>query len=70
MTGYALIIPPELLDPKRKDEFIAWLVALPLDIWTKKYIALSWSQITGVTLTREMIEIITLGKDYLTRDKG
>ena len=70
MTGYAAIIPRELLDAKRKDEFIAWLVKLEVDIWTKKYILIDWCNITGVTLTKDMVEVITLGKDYLTRDKG
>jgi hypothetical protein len=53
------LIPEEFLDPEKKREFLMWLMALPVDIWTKKYIALDWAKTVGVVLTEDDINRIT-----------
>jgi len=70
MTGFGDVIPAEYLDPKKKDEFIAWLLKLDIDIWTKKYMLIYWCQVTGVKLDEDMVNLVTGGKARWTRDKG
>jgi len=70
MVGFGDIIPAEYLDPKKKDEFLAWLLRLEVDIWTKKYILIYWCQMTGVALTEDMVNYVTGGMARYTRDKG
>ena len=63
MSGkFAEAIPPDLLDPKKKDEFLLWLAQLPVDVETKKHILMDWCELVGVALTREMVEYITRGR--------
>jgi len=59
MGEFIETIPIELLDPKRKREFLEWLVALPIDIWTKKYIYKAWCLELGVRMQATDIEYIT-----------
>jgi len=60
MAGeFFAIIPPELLDPKRKEDVIMFIVQLPVDIFTKKYILLSWAKAVGVKLDKEDVERVT-----------
>ena len=70
MVGFGFIVPAELLDPDKKDEFILWLLNLPVDIWTKKYILIYWSQVTGVMIDEDLVNLVTNGQAHLTRDKG
>ena len=63
MSGKFIIeIPPHLLDPGAKDEFLMWLAQLPVDVNTKKYILLDWCRLTGVQLTLDMVEYIAQGR--------
>ena len=59
MGEFIGLIPEELLDPKKEREFLLWLIRLPVDIWTKKYILIDWCNFVGVALTKEMVDIIT-----------
>jgi len=59
MGEFIGLIPEELLDPKKEREFLIWLISLPVDPWTKKYILIDWCNFVGVALTKEMVDIIT-----------
>ena len=61
------LIPEELLSPEKKREFLLWLLALPLDIMTKKYILIDWCRYVGIALTEEMVDIVTGGRADETR---
>ena len=61
------LIPEELLSPEKKREFLLWLLALPLDVMTKKYILIDWCRYVGIALTEEMVNIVTGGRADETR---
>ena len=61
------LIPEELLTPEKKREFLLWLLALPLDVMTKKYILIDWTRYVGIALTEEMVDIVTGGRSDETR---
>ena len=61
------LIPEELLTPEKKREFLLWLLALPLDTMTKKYILIDWTRYVGIALTEEMVDIVTGGRADETR---
>ena len=61
------LIPEELLTPERKREFLLWLLALPLDVMTKKYVLIDWCRYVGIALTEEMVDIVTGGRADETR---
>ena len=61
------LIPEELLTPERKREFLLWLLALPLDVMTKKYVLIDWCRYVGIALTEEMVDIVTGGRAGETR---
>ena len=61
------LIPEELLTPEKKREFLLWLLALPLDTMTKKYVLIDWSRYVGIALTEEMVDIVTGGRADETR---
>jgi len=61
------LIPEELLTPERKREFLLWLLALPLDVMTKKYVLIDWCRYVGIALTEEMVNIVTGGRADETR---
>ena len=61
------LIPEELLSPEKKREFLLWLLALPLDVMTKKYILIDWCRYVGIDLTEEMVDIVTGGRADETR---
>lgn len=67
MVGFGDVIPDELLRPYKLEEFINWLVQLPIDIQTKKYMLMYWCKVTGVKLTKELVDRVTMGKSHLTR---
>mgnify|MGYP000291758311 CR=1 FL=1 len=67
MPEFAGLIPTDLLDKEKKEEFLLWLVRLPVDIWTKKYILMDWCRIVGVKLDEDMVKYITGGRPELTR---
>ena len=56
------LIPEELLTPEKKREFLLWLLALPLDVMTKKYVLIDWCRYVGIALTEEMVDIVTGGR--------
>jgi hypothetical protein len=64
---FVSLIPEKYMDPEKKSEFFMWLMALPVDIWTKKYIALDWAKAVGVVLTEDDINKITGGRAAETR---
>ena len=61
------LIPEELLSPEKKRDFLLWLLALPLDVMTKKYILIDWCRYVGIALTEEMVDIVTGGRADETR---
>ena len=68
MTGeFVGLIPEEFLDPEKEREFLLWLLRLPVDNQTKKYILIDWTRLVGVALTEEMVEFVTLGRAEETR---
>lgn len=54
--GIIAIIPTGLLNPKKEDEVILWLQELKVPDRRKKQALVEWCQITGVALTKEMVE--------------
>ncbi|TDA38092.1 MAG: hypothetical protein DSO07_11980 [Thermoproteota archaeon] len=64
---FVSLIPEKYMDPEKKSEFFMWLMALPVDIWTKKYIALDWAREVGIVLTEDDINRITGGRAAETR---
>jgi hypothetical protein len=68
MTGeFVGLIPEEYMDPQKEREFLLWLLSLPLDAQTKKYILIDWTKLVGVALTEEMVEFATGGMAAETR---
>jgi hypothetical protein len=68
MTGeFVGLIPEELIDPEKKREFLLWLLSLPVDTQTKKYILIDWTRLVGVALTEDMVDFITGGRAEITR---
>ncbi|HEX69231.1 MAG TPA: hypothetical protein ENG10_02935 [Candidatus Bathyarchaeota archaeon] len=65
MTEFVDLIPEELIDPKKKEEFLMWLINLPVDIWTKKYILIEWCNLVGVALTEDLVKEV-IGRAELT----
>ena len=65
MGEFVDLIPAELLDPDKKEEFLMWLMKLPVDPWTKKYLLLEWVNLVGVALTEEMVRKV-IGDPSLT----
>jgi hypothetical protein len=61
------ILPEYLLDPKKLEEFIGWLITMPFDLMYKKQLFIEWCKYLGVAYTEEMIErIVGTGyDDYL-----
>jgi len=52
------VFPAYLLDPEREAEFIVALRRLPIPEIRKKQVLVEWCAITGVALTREMVEAV------------
>jgi len=52
------VFPAALLRPEAKEEFILLLRKLPIDPRRKKETLIDWCKITGVVLTKEMIEAV------------
>jgi len=57
------VIPPEYLSREKKDDFLLWLVRLPIDIWSKKFILMDWCRIVGIPLSRELVEYVSGGRE-------
>ena len=65
MTEFVDLIPEELIDPDKKEEFLMWLINLPVDIWTKKYILIEWCNLVGIALTEDLVRAV-VGDPSLT----
>lgn len=65
MGEFVDLIPDELIDPKKEREFLIWLLQLPVDIWTKKYILMEWCNLVGVALTEDLVRKV-IGDPSLT----
>lgn len=65
MTEFVDLIPEELIDPKKKEEFLIWLMRLPVDVWTKKYILIEWCNLVGIALTEDLVRTV-IGLPELT----
>jgi len=65
MTEFVDLIPEELIDPKKKEDFLMWLIQLPVDIWTKKYILIEWCNLVGIALTEDLVKKV-IGRAELT----
>ena len=59
MGEFIGLIPEEFLDPDKEHDFLLWLISLPVDPWTKKYILIEWCDAVGVALTEEMVDLVT-----------
>jgi len=59
MGEFIGLIPAELLDKDKKDEFLLWLLSLPVDPWTKKYIYLDWCAFVGIAADKDDVDLIT-----------
>jgi len=59
MGEFTGLIPAELLDKDKKDEFLLWLLSLPVDPWTKKYIYMDWCKIVGAAIDKDDVDLIT-----------
>ena len=59
MGEFAGLIPEAYLDKKKKYEFLMWLISLPLDPWTKKYIYMEWCQLVGALIDKRDVDLIT-----------
>jgi len=60
MSGeFVGLIPEEYMDPSKKREFLLWLLALPVDIWTKKYIYMDWCRLVGIAIDKDDVDLIT-----------
>lgn len=44
-------IPSYLLSPDKKDSFLAWVKALPVETWIRRDLARAWQKYTRVKLT-------------------
>jgi len=55
------VIPKELIDPKKLEEFLSWVKGLPVDLMTKKYILIAWCEETKVKLTADLIAEVCYG---------
>jgi len=60
-------IPPHLLDPAKKQEFLEWLILLPVDIWTKKHMYKEWCEHLGLKMVEEDVQYLTGGRAFETR---
>jgi hypothetical protein len=59
MSGeFVGLIPEEFIDPKKKREFLLWLLALPVDPWTKKYIYMDWAKLVGIAIDEKDVELL------------
>ena len=67
MSKWVSLIPEEYFDPEKKREFLMWLLQLPCDYHTKKYILVEWGKIVGVAIREEDVRFITGGKEESTR---
>jgi len=59
MGEFVGLIPAGLLDKKKKDEFLLWLLRLPVDVWTRKYIYMDWCRLVGVAIDKDDVDLIT-----------
>lgn len=60
MSGeFVGLIPEELIDPDKKRDFLLWLLALPVDIWTKKYTYMDWCRLVGIAIDKDDVDLIT-----------
>ncbi len=60
MSGeFVGLIPQELLNPNEKKKFLLWLLGLPVDVWTKKYIYMDWCRFVGIAIDRKDVDLIT-----------
>jgi len=67
MSKFAPIIPPDLIDFGKLDDFLLWLARLPVDLQTKKYILKAWCDLVEVDMRKEWVDYITAGRSHLTR---
>jgi len=56
MANWQDIIPEDLRDPKKKEQFLAWLLLAPIPKKNKKYILVSWYEFYNIPITREDVE--------------
>lgn len=56
-------IPAELLDLDRREDFVHWLITMPLDLSNKRGIIHAWTTATGVRITAEQFDFIVRTAD-------
>ena len=67
MSKWISLVPDAYFHPDKKREFLMWLLQLPCDYHTKKYILLEWGKIVGVVIREEDVRFITAGREEMTR---
>ena len=59
MGEFVGLIPEAFLRKEKKEDFLLWLLSLPVDIWTKKFIYMDWCKLVGVAIDRDDVDLIT-----------
>lgn len=59
MGEFVGLIPEAFLRKDKKYDFLLWLLGLPVDIWTKKFIYMDWCKMVGVAIDRDDVDLIT-----------
>jgi len=59
MGEFVGLIPEAFLRKEKKEDFLLWLLGLPVDIWTKKFIYMDWCKLVGVAIDRDDVDLIT-----------
>ncbi|RLE49020.1 MAG: hypothetical protein DRJ18_00645 [Candidatus Methanomethylicota archaeon] len=60
-------IPDYLKSPDKLEEFIEWLIELPVDRHTKGLMLLEWCQAMGIKCEREWLDRVTQGRSWELR---
>jgi len=58
------LIPVELIDPERENELIEFLRRLPIGPEKKKKLYWAWTEMTGVWIKSELVEILVGTKHH------
>jgi len=59
MGEFVGLIPEAFLRKEKKEDFLLWLLGLPVDIWTKKFIYMDWCKLVGIAIDRDDVDLIT-----------
>lgn len=54
--GLLSMVPKDLIEKNREEDFLTWLKIMPLAYYTKKYIIIEWYKNANKALTKEIAE--------------